>query len=245
MTPWTYRSAADVGLTWLDRLRRFPRTPDMTSVGLRSLTSFLLRSYLGICHNLRVEGREHLPHGESFVLVANHASHLDALCLMAALPWSLRHHVFPAAAADYWFRTAPGTVVAAGLLNALAMERQTNPRRSLQACRQVLEEPGNTLILFPEGRRSPDGTLLPFRAGIGFLLAGKSYPVVPAYLSGTERALPRGRVLPVPCPIRLRLGPALRFGHVAAQRQGYERIAGELESAIRALRGPTAKFARN
>src|SRR5262249_11657651 len=144
---------------------------------------------------------------------------------------------YPAAAADYWFRSATGTVVAAGMLNALAMERHANPRRSLLACRKVLAESGNVLIMFPEGRRSPDGSLLAFRPGIGFLVAGTICRVVPAYSTGTDRALPRGRAVPIPHPIHVRVGPPLRFAHVQADREGFERVTAELAAAIRAL-GP-------
>jgi 1-acyl-sn-glycerol-3-phosphate acyltransferase len=236
MSNWTYRPATDFGQSWLQRLRRFPRTPDMIAWGLRASAALTVRTYLHLFHRLRVEGAEYLRQNESFVLVANHASHLDALCLAAALPWSHVHRAFPAAASDYWFQSPVGTVLAAGLLNALAMERQGNPRKSLVACRRVLEEPGNVLILFPEGRRSPDGELLPFKPGIGFLLAGTPHLVVPAYLAGTDKALPRGRALPVPHPICVRVGQPLRFADMPAERAGYERVTAELEAAVRGLR---------
>lgn len=236
MTDWLYHPASDFGVSWLKRLRGFPRSPDMTAWGLRSFAGILLRSYLRTIHQFRIEGEEHLHQNESFAFVANHASHLDALCLMAALPLTHVHRAFPAAAADYWFNTAAGTVVAAGMLNALAMERKGNPRRSLEACRKVLTEPGNVLILFPEGRRSPDGQMLPFRPGIGFLLAGTNHLVVPAYLSGTEKALPRGRGVPMPYPIHLRVGPPRRFADVPSKRDGFELVTSELEKAIRSLK---------
>src|SRR5437870_335924 len=98
MPNWVYRPASDFGLSWLERLRKFPRSPDMAAWGLRSLSAMALRTYLHLYHRLRVEGAEHLRQNESFVLIANHASHLDALCLMAALPWSHVHRAFPAAA---------------------------------------------------------------------------------------------------------------------------------------------------
>jgi 1-acyl-sn-glycerol-3-phosphate acyltransferase len=236
MQPWQYHPASDFGLSWLQRLRRFPRTPDMTAWGLRSFSAMLLRTYMRSIHRLQIEGAKHLEQNESFILVANHASHLDVLCLMGALPWSHVHRVFPAAAADYWFRSATGTVVAAGMLNALAMERQGNPRRSLDACRRVLAEPGNVLILFPEGRRSPDGQLLPFRPGIGFLVAGTNHLVIPACISGTERALPRGRAIPMPFPIQVRIGSPRRFQHLPADREGYEQVASDLQAVIRDLK---------
>jgi long-chain acyl-CoA synthetase len=236
MEPWKYQSATDIGLSWLERLRKFPRSPDMTVWGLRSFSAVLLRTYLKFFHKLTIEGAKHLEQKESFILVANHASDLDGLCLLAALPWSHVHRAFPAAAADYWFSSVTGTVVAAGMLNALAMERKGNPRRSLESCRRVLSDPGNVLILFPEGRRSPDGKLLPFRAGIGFLVAGTNHLVVPAYISGTERALPRGRAVPVPHPIHVRVGMPRRFGHVTQDRKGHEQVAAELQTVIRDLK---------
>jgi 1-acyl-sn-glycerol-3-phosphate acyltransferase len=236
MDKWEYKPASDFGISWIQRLRRFPRSPDMTAWGLRAFAGAVLRLYLKLFHRLKIHGEEHLKQRESFAFVANHASHLDALCLMAALPWSHVQRTVPAAAADYWFQTIPGTVIAAGMLNALMMERKGNPRKSLVACRRVLEEPGNVLILFPEGRRSPNGELLPFKQGIGFLLAGTNHPVVPAYLSGTQRALPRGRLLPVPHPISLHVGAPRRYAHVPAEREGFEQVTGDLEMAIRSLR---------
>jgi 1-acyl-sn-glycerol-3-phosphate acyltransferase len=236
METWKYQPAPDVGLSWLDRLRRFPRSPDMSVWGLRSFSAAALRAYLKFFHRFRVEGTEHLQQKESFIFVANHASNLDGLCLLACLPWTHIHRAFPAAAADYWFSSVTGTVVAAGMLNALAMDRKGNPRRSLESCRRVLSESGNVLILFPEGRRSPDGQLLPFRAGIGFLTAGTEHLVIPAYISGTERALPRGRAIPVPHPIEVRIGAPRRFANIARDREGHENVAAELQAVIRGLR---------
>src|SRR5204863_10074841 len=115
-----YHPSADFGLTWLQRLQRFPRSADMTAWGLRSLSAVLLRAYLKTFHRLRVTGADYLRQDESFIFVANHASHLDGLCLMRVLPYAYVQRAFPAAAADYWFRSAAGTIVAAGLLNALA-----------------------------------------------------------------------------------------------------------------------------
>jgi 1-acyl-sn-glycerol-3-phosphate acyltransferase len=235
MKKWNYTPAADFGTSWLERLRRFPRSPDMTAWALRTFTAGVLRVYLKLFHRLTVQGREHLRQQESFVFIANHASNMDVLCLQAALPSSCVHRAFPAAAADYWYSSTVGTVVAGGLLNALALERRGHPRRSLEACRRVLAEAGHVLILFPEGRRSPDGQLLPFKPGIGYLLAGTNHLVVPAYLAGTERALPRGRLVPVPHPIHLNVGPPRRFAHIPADREGYDRVTAELEAAVRDL----------
>src|SRR5688572_14568130 len=98
--PWRYDTAADLDQTLVQRLQRFPREPDMLVYALRTVAALLIRAWLRVYHRLEVRGREHLPRAGSFVLVANHASHLDALTLVTALPLRSIHRVFPAAAAD-------------------------------------------------------------------------------------------------------------------------------------------------
>src|SRR5436190_1740029 len=84
--------------------------------GLRSLAAVAARLWLRLYHGLTITGRENLPADRSFVLVANHASHLDTLCLLAALPIGRLHQAYPAAAEDYF---GPGTPL--GLLSKLAL----------------------------------------------------------------------------------------------------------------------------
>ena len=84
----------------IERLCRFPRKPDKLVYAVRSLAALGIRAWLNVYHRMEVIGREHLPAEGSYVLVANHGSHLDALSLLAALPLNKVHRAFPAAAAD-------------------------------------------------------------------------------------------------------------------------------------------------
>ena len=198
MKRWHYDSAQDVDLTAVDRLRRFPREPDMLVYGLRSVVALLIRAWLRAYHRFEIVGHEHLRTNRSFVMVANHSSHLDTLCLLAALPLRRLHRAFPAAAEDYFFRSVPRTWIAAVVVNALPFARQANVRQSLFVCAELLENPGNILIIFPEGTRSKDGRTQEFKCGIGALVAGRDVSVVPCYLDGAFRAWPKGRRLPRP-----------------------------------------------
>ena len=159
MNPWRYETARDLDQPLVERLKGFPREPDMSVYVMRSLAALTLRGWLRTYHRLTISGREHLPAEGSFVMVANHASHLDALCLLAALPLRKLHRAFPAAAQDYFFVSIPRIAAAAVVVNALPFSRHTNVRQSLDLCRRLLESPGNILILFPEGTRSSDGAL--------------------------------------------------------------------------------------
>lgn len=235
MEPWHYEQAADLDQSLARRLRRFPREPDITVYGLRTLSALMVRVWLRAYHRLEIHGRELLPAEGSFVLAANHASHLDTLCLMAALPLSKLHRAFPAAAEDYFFVGMPRLAAAAILVNALPFARQTQIRQSLDLCRQLLANPGNILILFPEGTRSTTGRVGEFRPGIGLLVAGVKVPVVPCYLSGAFEAWPKGAGLPRPRQVKLRIGAPRTYSELIPGRETAGQIAGEIRQAVLAL----------
>jgi 1-acyl-sn-glycerol-3-phosphate acyltransferase len=237
VTSWSYESAEDLDQNLIQRLRRFPREPDMLVYGLRSLAALTMRAWLRLYHRLEVRGRENLPSQSSYVLVANHGSHLDALCLLAALPLGKLHRAFPAAAADYFFESIPRIWVAAVFVNALPFSRQVHVRQSLSLCQQLLANPGNILIIFPEGTRSPTGRLGRFKPGIGALLAGQDIAVLPCYLDGAARAWSKGHLVPRPAKVRLRIGAPKNYAALPPGRESAGVIAGELEQAVRDLEG--------
>lgn len=235
MNSWHYEPATDLDQPLIDRLRRFPREPDLSVYALRSLAALIVRGWLRVYHRLEIQGRENLPTTGSFVLVANHASHLDTLCLLAALPLRKLHRAFPAAARDYFFVSAPRLAIAAIVVNALPFARQTHIRHSLDLCRQLLANPGNVLILFPEGTRTPDGQLGEFRPGIGQLIAGSDIPVVPCHLAGAFAAWPKGRSIPRPRKLRLRIGVPRNYAGLQPGRPAATQISADLQAAVAAL----------
>ena len=231
MTEWEYRPTEDFDKTPLERLSVFPRHPDMFWYGVRLIVHVLLRVWLKGWHRYRVVGREHLPR-DPYVMVANHASHLDALCLLSALPLRSIHTTYPAAAKDYFFTTMPRVAFSAVVVNAMPFDRKENPRESIDICRALLATPGHALILFPEGTRSTTGEMAPFKPGIGHLTAGTNIPVVPCYLDGAFRAWPKGAWFPRPFRLTLRIGRPLAFA-TANPRE----VAVALEEAVRGLGG--------
>ncbi len=218
----------------VDRLRRFPRRPALIVYRFRETISILIRGLLRIYLRFEVVGGERLPNdNESFVLVANHSSHLDSVCLLAALPLRRLHRAFPVAAEDYFFRRLPRSWFASVVMNALPFGRQWRVRESLSLCRRLLAEPGTVLIIFPEGTRSRTGEIQPFKPGIGALLTEGEVSVLPCYLEGAFRAWPKGRRLPRPHKVRLIVGRACNF----AGEANAEAIARELRRAVERLAG--------
>ena len=232
MDSWHYEPTADFDQPPIERLKNFPRQPDLLVYAARSLTNLVIRGVLRVWHRLEVVGREHLPREGSFVMVANHASHLDAPVLLSALPLRKIHRAFPAAASDYFFTNLSKLVFSAVVVNAMPFDRKENPKQSLALCRQLLETPGHILILFPEGTRTTDGAMGRFKPGIGFLVAGTEIPVVPCYLDGGFRAWPKGKWLPRPRKLTLIIGPPVQFADRKPEKEDAVAIAERLREAV-------------
>ena len=236
---WQYEPAPDLDKSLAERLRQFPREPDITVYGLRSLAALVLRGWLRTYHRLEIIGRENLPAQGSCVMVANHTSHLDTLCMLAAMPLSKLHRAFPAAAQDYFFVSVPRLAIAAVVVNALPFGRQKNIRHSLEMCRELLANPGNVLILFPEGTRTATGQMGEFKPGVGLLVAGTELPVVPCHLSGGFEAWPKGRWIPRPRKLVLRIGTPRNFPGLTPGKESAEQICADLQKAVKELGGTT------
>jgi 1-acyl-sn-glycerol-3-phosphate acyltransferase len=235
MDEWHYDPAADLDEALLEQLRRWRREPGKLLCGVRSLAAVALRAWLRGYHRLTIVGRQNLPLHRSFVLVANHVSHLDALCLLAALPLRRLHSTFPVAARDYFCVNGLRALLAKTVLNALPFDRTFAPWQSLSVCAHLLETPGTILILFPEGTRSGGAEPGEFRPGVALLAAGRDVPVVPCHLGGTHAALPKGAWCPRPKALRLTIGAPRVYTHLPPTKESAKRICRELREAVIAL----------
>lgn len=241
MDDWKFEPARDHGLSQPERSRSLRRESGLTQTCTHMLWSAGVRTYLRLYHRMRISGREHLPTQPPFILVANHASHLDALVMATAVPFRMTDALFPIAAGDVFFETAPMAMFAASMINALPMWRKNCGPHALKELRERLVGQPCSYILFPEGARARTDDMKPFKAGIGMIVAGTSVPVVPCYLEGCLAAMPPDRVVPRPRKITMRIGPALEFSTVTDDRAGWQEIATRLHAAVTELRqGPSA-----
>lgn len=195
---------------------------------------FVLYLWLKIFFLLRVRGRKNVPRMGGCVVAANHASFLDPPILGA----SIRFRAVRFMARDSLFRVRwLGWFLRHVLVIPLSRERG-----DVAALRQGIAalKSGAMLGLFPEGTRSPDGELHPAKGGIGFLISKAGVPVVPVYIDGSYRALPRHRRFPRPARIRVFIGEPIPPAVFSAFGKDYEGIAARVMSAIAALR-PAAR----
>jgi 1-acyl-sn-glycerol-3-phosphate acyltransferase len=235
MQEWEYHPPPDIDASFAKSLRNFPREPRMLSYAIRSFAALLLRLWMRVYHRLQIDGRSHLPDSGSFIMVCNHTSHLDTLCMMCAVPIKKIHRTFPAAAADYFFSSLPRSAVSAILINALPFDRQMKGAESLAICSNLLENEGNILVIFPEGTRTTTGEMGRFRSGIGRLVAGTELPVVPCHLQGGTRAWPKGKLFARPWKLQLRIGEPRQYDHLDKSADGVKAICEDLQKQVARL----------
>ncbi|GHT42702.1 1-acyl-sn-glycerol-3-phosphate acyltransferase [Planctomycetales bacterium] len=142
------------------------------------------------------------------VYFANHTSHLDAMVIWAALPKNIRSKTRPVAAADYWGAGPVRRFIANNVLNAILIDRE-NVSLKNTPIKKMIEEIKDeySMILFPEGGRSIDGSLGEFKSGLYYLCKKRpDLELIPIYLNNMNSILPKGRTLPVPMLSRVIFG---------------------------------------
>jgi 1-acyl-sn-glycerol-3-phosphate acyltransferase len=162
------------------------------------------------------------------IFAANHHSHLDSALILTSLPEPWRYKVFVGAAADYFFTNAVSSATSALALNAIPIERSGVSRRSIGQAEELIAD-GWSLVLFPEGGRSPDGWGQPHKGGAAWLSERTGAPVIPIHISGTGRILAKGDK-------RIRPGRSIvTFGTALRSDGDARRFTAQLEAAIAAL----------
>lgn len=173
--------------------------------------------------------------GEAIIFVANHRSHLDTPLLMTSIPQPWRHKLVIAAAADYFFDTRLKGSAYALFMGAVPVEREKTGRDSAYELAGLLRA-GWSLLVYPEGGRSPDGWGQPFRGGAAYLAHRCSVPVVPVYLAGTNSVLPKGRSWPKAGKTLVIFGYPLRVDpgeRIRRLNERIERAVSELADEVR------------
>lgn len=159
----------------------------------------LVRPFLALVLGVNLRHAERLPQSGPAILAANHNSHLDTLLLMNLFPLAQLHRVRPVAAADYFLRNRFIAWFALNIMHILPLARRPKPGVAPLAHIEAALNAGDILILFPEGSRGEPEKRGELKSGIAHLMEhAPRVPVVPVYLHGLGKALPRGDWLPVP-----------------------------------------------
>jgi len=148
------------------------------------------------------------------IYFANHTSHADFALIWASLPGDLRVRTRPVAGADYWEKGRVRRYFIHEVLHAVLIERAgtTRTRDPIETIVAALE-PGDSLIVFPEGTRNvSDEMLLPFKSGIYRVACRRpDVELVPVWMENLGRVLPKGEVIPVPLLCSINFGTPMRL----------------------------------
>jgi 1-acyl-sn-glycerol-3-phosphate acyltransferase len=159
----------------------------------------IVRPFLALVLGVNLRHAERLPQTGPAILAANHNSHLDTLLLMSLFPLNQLHQLRPVAAADYFLSNPLVAWFSRNIIRILPLRRKVERGDDLFA--PLLEEldKGRILILFPEGSRGEPEKMSQFKNGIAHLTSLRpDVPVIPVYLHGLGKVLPKGDWLPVP-----------------------------------------------
>jgi 1-acyl-sn-glycerol-3-phosphate acyltransferase len=180
----------------------------------------LLKCFCGFT----VSGRAFVPARGGFILATNHASNVDPLVIGAACPKPLH---FMGKAELF------GNPFCAWILKAVHAFPVKRGTGDIHAIREAIRRvrAGGGLLIFPEGGRSADGKIGSGQEGIGFLASKLNVPIVPAYIGGTDKVLPKGSSRVSAARVTVRFGKQI----LVERRMPYQAVADSIMEEIRRI----------
>lgn len=204
----------------------------------RCVVEGVTRPVVALLTNPTVYGEEHFaPIDGPMIFAANHASHLDTSVVIASLPERIRHRLVVAAAADYFFDRTWKAALWSLTLGTIPMERNKVDRKSGDLAASLIED-GWSVVIFPEGGRTPDGWGQEFRGGAAYLAKRCRVPVVPVHLRGVRPVLPKGASALRRHKVQVRFGDPLwprDDADEAGRKEDARRFAARIERSVAVL----------
>ena len=168
------------------------------------------------------------------IIISNHASHLDGPAILTSIPFSHWMDLYILAAKDYWFSTRVLRFFSKYFLGAIPVDRVKKPSDSIKKCINLLNDLKRIwIVMFPEGTRSPDGSLRPFKKGVGLFSQKTNTPVLFLYLRKNRALWPKGKSFPLPGKMYLYVGPVQEPGDTDTIFNSYKKWTDKLEEKIK------------
>ncbi|MGQ9569453.1 MAG: AMP-binding protein [Thermodesulfovibrionales bacterium] len=230
---------------WKDILREEISLEDRRKIGLHHN---LLERLVIICgilvlkvifktlFKIKVKGLQNLPSGEPFIITPNHTSYIDGFAIASVLPLKIFLNLYTIGWQVY-FKGPLGLF--ARLAHVIPIDRESYLQKALKMAGHVLTK-GKSLLVFPEGGRSYNGRLMEFKKGVGILLMELNIPVIPTYIEGSFKVLPKGKILPKLHKVKVIFGRPLYhfdldFSKKPDDIDDYQFFVNELRERVRML----------
>lgn len=138
-------------------------------------------------YNIEVSGLDNIPNDTNFIISSNHASYLDPVWILSALGDEfVLNQKYACLAVIHTMKTKKIFEI----LNCIPVDRDGNTHPAMRRVDILLKE-GYNMIIFPEGARSRDGSMLPFKQGVSKLSIDNNVPIIPVRINGGFEIFPR------------------------------------------------------
>lgn len=229
MKDWSFENEQWTKLpTYLKHLPLFTRHIDMTSIFFRFLWSLYLQEFVFKTYiQLKVTGQSfhdlYKTHPK-LLIISNHASHLDATSIAAAIPKRYWLDLYIAAAKDYFFSNPFFTFFSQHCLGAIPIDRKDRKGEAINLIVRLLTELDRIwLIIFPEGTRSKDGKIQEFKRGVSVFSEKTQTPILFIYIDGNSKLMPKGRAWARPGKLTIHVGPVHPPGPIETVFEAYKK----------------------
>ena len=187
------------------------------------------RAFSRIYHHVDVAGQQVIPRIGPAIILSNHISGLDPLMIQSVLHrpviWMMAREYYDIGPLRRLFE----------MLQAIPVSRDGRDSTALRAALRTLDK-GRLLGVFPEGRISPQNTLLPFQTGVAMIALRAKVPIIPLHITGSTRGRSMARAFAVPQQVRLRFGEPIDLSAHFKRASDLAAPTAFLQSAIDALR---------
>lgn len=185
--------------------------------------------FVKILFRLEAIGEENIPDKGSVIVVSNHSSYLDPFIIGAAIKkrqptYLAKKELFKIPLVKLFVRQF-----------SLPIDRDKAQPSTIKEVVKRLKNDG-MLVMFPEGGRSRDGSMLDIKRGIGMMVALSGASVVPAYIDGAYEAFPAGAKFIKPKKIRIFFGKAMKMNSEDKSKDFHERTGGSVMEEIRKIK---------
>jgi long-chain acyl-CoA synthetase len=229
---WRKRLALDSPLP-PDMLKKYRSAHRLLRPFVYSVLDVIFRFY---CKE-KVYGLENLP-DSPYIIAVNHASAMDYVTVAWAMG-KKREELYPIATklfydfgfTRFWMKAAS---------NVVRIDTVEDFFPALRVAAQILRA-GKAVYIHPEGMRSTNGKILPFRPGVGVLAVETEVPLVPVYVSGTGQALPPGSIFLHPNPVSVSFGEPIEMAPYIEKKKTmqaydvYKEVTEELRKRVVSL----------
>jgi 1-acyl-sn-glycerol-3-phosphate acyltransferase len=199
---------------------------------LYTAVKIFFRIVFTVYNRLETRGLDRIPRGVPLIVASNHASYIDPPLIGGIFPGRLRYLAKESLFRNPFF----GLLIRA--LGALPVSRYDSRKAgsALKLMLNVLAH-GESILIFPEGTRSPDGRLQPLEEGAAFLSVKSGIPLLPVYIKGSNLVWPPHKALPRPAKVTVTFGEPILSSGGGMERERRSALTKTLDEALRSLEG--------